>query len=150
MFPDPTCSSCQVVVSCGPQLANERLMRWLTTADAPASWTTSVCTGALILGAAGLLRGRRATTHWRARDYLARHGATYIDERVVTDGTLITSGGVTAGIDMALALTERLAGADVARAVQLSAHYCPNHDLSPLHHITASPEILALVETLGP
>ncbi|HUP72400.1 MAG TPA: DJ-1/PfpI family protein [Acidimicrobiales bacterium] len=133
------------------QTKNARLLDWVHTVHGSAQWTVSVCTGALILGAAGLLKGRRATTHWRAREFLASYGAQYVDERVVEDGSVMTCGGVTAGIDMALALTGRLAGAAVAEAVQLSVHYDPHPFLPPLHYSDASGEVLAMInDQLGP
>ena len=132
------------------QLGNDRLLEWLRAAHQSSVWTTSVCTGALILGAAGLLDGARATTHWRARDVLARYGATYVDERVVEDGRVITGAGVTAGLDMALVLIERLAGRQLAEAVQLSAHYDPQPPLPAQHHSAASRELLELIDQLGP
>jgi cyclohexyl-isocyanide hydratase len=90
-----------------------------------ARFITSVCTGALVLGAAGLLRGRRATTHWAFMDLLAPFGATAVRERVVQDGNLVTGGGVTAGIDFALALARELVGEEEAQAVQLHLEYLP-------------------------
>ena len=90
-----------------------------------ARWTTSVCTGAFILGAAGLLTGRRATTHWAYHDLLAALGAEPVQARVVREDGLITGGGVTAGIDFALSLIAELAGNDVAQAVQLGLEYDP-------------------------
>lgn len=86
---------------------------------------SSVCTGALVLGAAGLLRGRRATTHWAFHSLLAPFGATPVRERVVRDGNLVTGGGVTAGIDFALTLAAELVGEDDAQAVQLQLEYAP-------------------------
>ena len=88
-------------------------------------YLTSVCTGALVLGAAGLLKGKRATTHWASHDLLARFGAIPVDDRVVRDGNVLTGGGVTAGIDFALTLIAELRGADVAKAVQLQIEYAP-------------------------
>ena len=88
----------------------ERMLEWLREADATSTWTTSVCTGSLILAAAGLLDGRRATGHWLAMDELRRLGAEPTGERVVFDGKIVTGAGVSAGIDMALALAERIAG----------------------------------------
>jgi len=85
----------------------------------------SVCTGALLLGRAGLLEGKRATTHWNARTQLAEMGATLVDARVVEDGSLFTAAGVSAGIDMALALAAKLCGPDVAQAIQLGIEYAP-------------------------
>jgi putative intracellular protease/amidase len=98
---------------------------WLRDADRTSTWTTSVCTGSLILAAAGLLDGRRATTHWLAFDELRRLGAEPVDERVVFDGKLVTAAGVSAGIDMALALAARIAGDTVAQAIQLGIEYDP-------------------------
>jgi transcriptional regulator GlxA family with amidase domain len=98
---------------------------WLRDADRTSAWTTSVCTGSLILAAAGLLDGRRATTHWLAFDELRRLGADPVDERVVFDGKLVTAAGVSAGIDMALALAAEIAGDAVAQAIQLGIEYDP-------------------------
>jgi transcriptional regulator GlxA family with amidase domain len=98
---------------------------WLTQADRTSTWTTSVCTGSLILAAAGLLDGKRATSHWLAIDELRRLGAEPVDERVVFDGKLVTAAGVSAGIDMALALAARVAGDTVAQAIQLGIEYDP-------------------------
>jgi transcriptional regulator GlxA family with amidase domain len=98
---------------------------WLRAAHASSTWTTSVCTGSLILAAAGLLAGRRATTHWTALEQLGRLGAEPTAERVVFDGKLVTAAGVSAGIDMALALAARIAGEQVAQAIQLGIEYDP-------------------------
>ena len=105
--------------------AGGSVLDWLRTADLTSRWTTSVCTGSLILGAAGLLEGRRATSHWLALDELRRLGATPVSERVVFDGKLVTAAGVSAGIDMALALAAEIAGEDVAKAIQLGIEYDP-------------------------
>lgn len=107
------------------QLGNERLLDYLRTADQTAEIMASVCTGALILAAAGLLDGRRATTHWGYHRFLDRLGATYVPERWVEDGHYMTGAGVSAGIDFALHLVERLADADTARAIQLAIEYDP-------------------------
>lgn len=88
-------------------------------------YVTSVCTGALVLGAAGLLKGRKATTHWFAHDFLERFGAIPVHARVVRDGNLITAGGVTAGIDFSLAVVAELAGQAQAEAIQLGLEYAP-------------------------
>lgn len=90
-----------------------------------AKWVTSVCTGAFLLGAAGLLRGRRATTHWAYHHLLSLTGAQPVEERVVEDGNLLTAGGVTSGIDFALTLLAREVGEATARAVQLALEYDP-------------------------
>ncbi|MGW0567472.1 DJ-1/PfpI family protein [Streptomyces tauricus] len=118
-----------VVVAGGPgqtpQMENEVLLDWLRTADATSTWTTSVCTGSLLLAAAGLLRGRRATSHWLALDHLERFGAEPTGERVVTDGKYVTAAGVSSGIDMGLTLLGRIAGDEHAQAVQLAVEYDP-------------------------
>jgi transcriptional regulator GlxA family with amidase domain len=98
---------------------------WLRGAHETSTWTTSVCTGSLILAAAGLLEGRRATSHWLALEQLRELGAEPVSERVVFDGKLVTAAGVSAGIDMALALAARIAGEEVAQAIQLGIEYDP-------------------------
>jgi cyclohexyl-isocyanide hydratase len=112
---------------------------------------TAVCTGALLLGAAGLLKGRRATTHWMVRDLLAAFGAVPTNARVERDGNLFTAGGVTAGIDLGLAVVADLVGRDQAEAVQLQMEYAPEPPFSAGSPDTAPPEVLALVrQRLGP
>ncbi|MBL1085974.1 DJ-1/PfpI family protein [Streptomyces actinomycinicus] len=108
-----------------PQMENPTLLNWLRTADAATTWTTSVCTGSLLLAAAGLLRGRRATSHWLALEQLRRFGAEPTGERVVMDGKYVTAAGVSAGIDMGLTLLGTLAGDEVAQSVQLLTEYDP-------------------------
>jgi putative intracellular protease/amidase len=108
-----------------PQMENTALLDWLRAADATSAWTTSVCTGSLLLAAAGLLRGRRATSHWLALDFLKRLGAEPTEERVVFDGKYVTGAGVSAGIDMGLTLLGRIAGDEHAQAVQLLTEYDP-------------------------
>ncbi|MPY35696.1 DJ-1/PfpI family protein [Streptomyces adustus] len=108
-----------------PQMDNEVLLGWLRTADSTSTWTTSVCTGSLLLAAAGLLRGRRATSHWLALEHLARFGAEPTGERVVFDGKYVTAAGVSSGIDMGLTLLGRIAGDEHAQAVQLLTEYDP-------------------------
>jgi transcriptional regulator GlxA family with amidase domain len=114
-------------------MADEALLGWLRAADSGSAWTTSVCTGSLLLASAGLLKGRRATTHWLAMDMLAGLGAVPATGRVVTDGKYMTAAGVSAGIDMALALAGKLAGDAVAQSVQLALEYDPprRHRPSP-------------------
>lgn len=106
-------------------IADAEAMAWVERVGADAAWVTSVCTGSLILGGAGLLRGYRATSHWAWRDMLPLFGAVPVAERVVFDRNRVTGGGVTAGIDFALSLTALLRGEDHARAVQLSMEYDP-------------------------
>ncbi|MBT2417845.1 DJ-1/PfpI family protein [Streptomyces sp. ISL-22] len=118
-----------VVVAGGPgtfaQAENKALLDWLRAVDASTTWTTSVCSGSLLLAAAGLLRGRRATCHWLAADFLRQYGAEPTGERVVTDGKYVTAAGVSSGIDMGLALVGRIAGDEHAQAVQLMIEYDP-------------------------
>lgn len=108
-----------------PQMTNTALLDWIRAADATSTWTTSVCTGSLLLAAAGLLRGRRATSHWLALPELRGFGAEPTGERVVTDGKYVTAAGVSAGIDMGLTLLGRISGDTVAQAVQLGIEYDP-------------------------
>lgn len=107
-----------------------------------AQWVTSVCTGAFLLGRAGLLRGRRATTHWAYTDLLPAAGASWEKQRVVWDGNVVTAGGVTSGIDFALGILARLAGETVARAVQLGLEYDPAPPFDSGHPDRASQEML--------
>ena len=100
-------------------------LAWIRSIHAATDWTVSVCTGSLILGAAGLLSGLRATTHWAALDRLSAWGAEPAQERIVEAGKVITAAGVSAGIDMALALAEKIAGRQVAEALQLGIEYDP-------------------------
>ncbi len=107
-------------------LSDETVLEWIRKADEGTEWTTSVCTGSLLLGAAGLLKGKRATSHWAYREALRDYGAEPVAERVVEDGKLITAAGVSAGIDMGLTLAARLQGDDVAKAIQLGIEYDPD------------------------
>jgi transcriptional regulator GlxA family with amidase domain len=108
-----------------PVMKDDRVLAWLRAAHETTQWTTSVCTGALILGAAGLLSGKRATTHWLMLDRLRAFGAEPVAERVVVDGKLVTGAGVSAGIDMALRLVQLVAGDGAAQTVQLAIEYDP-------------------------
>jgi putative intracellular protease/amidase len=118
-----------VLVPGGPgqaaMMADGRVHEWLRAADATSTWTASVCTGSLILGAAGLLTGARATSNWQALDELATLGVDVVPERVVFDGKYATSAGVTAGIDMALSLAAKIGGDQMAQAIQLGIEYDP-------------------------
>ncbi len=120
---------------------------WLRAADATSTWTTSVCTGSLILAAAGLLDGRRATSHWLALDELRRLGAEPVEERVVFDGKLVTAAGVSAGIDMALTLAARIAGDTVAQAIQLGIEYDPQPPFDAGSPHRAPAEVVALLRS---
>jgi putative intracellular protease/amidase len=104
---------------------DERWLSWLRGAHATSTWTTSVCTGSLLLGAAGILDGLEATSHWLELETLRRYGARPTARRVVEQGRVITTAGVSAGIDMALVLAARVAGDDAARAIQLALEYDP-------------------------
>jgi cyclohexyl-isocyanide hydratase len=108
-----------------PLMEDPETLAFLRTQAKGARYVTSVCTGALVLGAAGLLRGKRATTHWASHDFLAALGATPVEARVVRDGNLFTGGGVTAGIDFALTIAAEIAGAEVAQSIQLFIEYAP-------------------------
>jgi len=114
-----------------------------------ARYVTSVCTGALLLGAAGLLRGKRATTHWASHDLLAAFGAVPVRARVVREGNLITGGGVTAGIDFALTLVAELAGREAAEAIQLTLEYAPEPPFAAGTPETAPAAVLAAVRARG-
>jgi len=106
-------------------LEDETVLAFLRERASQLRYLTSVCTGSLVLGAAGLLRGKRATSHWNALDFLTRFGATPIAERVVRDGTLITAGGVTSGIDFGLTVVAELLGETEAQTIQLAIEYAP-------------------------
>ncbi|MDQ1437781.1 MAG: hypothetical protein QOK43_1410 [Acidimicrobiaceae bacterium] len=106
-------------------MRDQEVLDWVRAVDATSTWTTSVCTGSLILAAAGLLEGKRATSHWLALEQLRQFGAEPTSERVVFDGKVVTAAGVSAGIDMALTLVARIAGDEVAQAIQLGIEYDP-------------------------
>jgi transcriptional regulator GlxA family with amidase domain len=108
-----------------PLMKDERMLDWIRHAHEHTQWTTSVCTGSLLLGAAGLLEGLRATSHWLELETLRAYGAEPTGERVVEQGKVITAAGVSAGIDMALLLAARIAGEDTAKAIQLGIEYDP-------------------------
>jgi len=118
-----------VLVGGGPgqaqQMSDGALHEWLRTVDRTSAWTTSACTGSLILAAAGVLNGRKATTHWGALGQLTEYGVTPSAQRVVIDGHYATAAGVSAGIDMAFTLAGLIAGEDVAQVLQLILEYAP-------------------------
>jgi transcriptional regulator GlxA family with amidase domain len=141
-----------VVVPGGPGTRDQRhdeLVAWLQQAHQTSRWTTSVCTGALLLGAAGILQGLRATTHWLFLDQLCAFGAEPTLERVVEQGKVITAAGVSSGIDMALRLAQLTAGDDVAQAVQLSIEYDPQPPFDAGSPDKAPEPIVQLVRRLG-
>jgi cyclohexyl-isocyanide hydratase len=126
-------------------LDDREVLEFLVRVSANARYVTSVCTGSLLLGAAGLLRGKRATTHWAWLDQLEKFGATPSEERVVIDGNVVTGGGVTAGIDFALTLLAEIAGRDFAEEVQLALQYDPRPPFTGGTPRRARPEILERV-----
>jgi len=125
------------------------LVDWAKSAHETSAWTTSVCTGALILGAAGLLDGLDATTHWQAYDALASYGARPTEQRVVRRGKIVTAAGVSAGIDMALTLTAEIAGPEVAQAIQLAIEYDPQPPFDAGSPSKAPADIKGLVEAIA-
>ncbi|MGP7795692.1 DJ-1/PfpI family protein [Sphingomonas sp. CLY1604] len=127
-------------------IADDAVMDWVSSIGGGATWITSVCTGSLILGAAGLLTGYRAGCHWSQRHMLPLFGAEPVAERVAIDRNRITGGGVTAGIDFALTLTALLRGEAHARAVQLSLEYDPRPPFDSGSPERAGPEVVAAVE----
>lgn len=124
-------------------IGDDAAMAWVRAVGAEARWVTSICTGSLILGAAGLLKGYRAATHWSWRDYLAMFGAEMVPERVVIDRNRVTGGGVTAGIDFALTLMAEVRSPEFAKAVQLSLEYDPAPPFDAGSPEKAGPELVA-------
>lgn len=134
-------------LSCTDVMADAEVLDWLRTQAAGARYVTSVCTGSLILAAAGLLTGYRAGCHWAWGEQLAHFGATFVQERVVIDRNRITAGGVTSGIDFGFRLLAEIEGRDFAEAMQLALEYDP----APLGGgtpATARPEVLAAVQAM--
>jgi transcriptional regulator GlxA family with amidase domain len=129
-------------------MKDERMLDWVRTAHETSQWTTSVCTGSLVLGAAGLLDGLEATTHWCSMDTLESTGARPTGRRVVEQGRIVTAAGVSSGIDMALFLAGRIAGDVVAQAIQLGIEYDPQPPYDSGSPEKAAPEIVELVRTV--
>jgi transcriptional regulator GlxA family with amidase domain len=129
-------------------MRDEAVLAWLRRAHETSTWTTSVCSGALVLAAAGILDGLRATTHWMVLEMLRESGATPTEERVVEHGKVITAAGVSAGIDMALLLAAKLADEDIARAIQLGIEYDPQPPFDSGSVAKAGPETVELVKSL--
>ena len=130
-------------------MEDETVLEFLRRQARSAKYLTSVCTGSLVLGAAGLLKGRRATCHWAAIDHLKPLGATPVSERVVVDGNVITGAGVASGIDFALTVAAMLEGEDVARQIQLQIEYDPAPPFNSGSPRSASPETVALLRSRG-
>lgn len=130
-----------------PLLNDAETLDFIRTQAKSAKYVTSVCTGALVLGAAGLLEGKRATTHWMSHEMLSEFGAIPTQGRVVQDGNIYTGGGVTAGIDFALALAAQELGPEAAQKIQLAIEYNPDPPFDAGSPTTASPDIVNTVRT---
>ena len=126
-----------------PLMSDDVVLDFLASQSKNARYVTSVCTGALVLGAAGLLDGYDATTHWAFTDVLAVFGARYVHQRVVVDRNRITAGGVTAGIDFGLQIAAEIAGEGVAKAIQLGIEYNPDPPFKSGHPDEADPAVVA-------
>lgn len=153
LVPDVTYADCppldMICVPGGPGmnplLTDAETIAFLQRMAPKAKYVTAVCTGALVLGAAGLLKGKRAATHWAAMEFLPKFGAIPVEERVVVDGNVITGGGVTAGIDFGLRVAAEVAGEDIARMLQLIIEYDPAPPFDSGHPRSASPQLLAML-----
>jgi cyclohexyl-isocyanide hydratase len=151
ILPDTTLAECPPLdVLCVPggpgvsaMMEDAEVLAFLREQAGRVRFLTSVCTGALILGAAGLLRGKHATTHWASHDLLGACGAIPTKGRVVRDGNLITGGGVTAGIDFALTVVAELAGGETAQGIQLQIEYAPAPPFDAGTPETAPPDVLS-------
>jgi len=137
----------------GTLVPDHPIVGWIRRAHPTTTWTTSVCSGALLLGAAGVLKGVDATTHWGVFDELARLGANPVHERVVRRGKIVTAAGVSAGIDMALTLAAEIAGVEFARTLQLMIEYDPQPPFDAGSPEKAGPELVnraltAMVQTM--
>jgi transcriptional regulator GlxA family with amidase domain len=131
------------------KMKDEELLAWLRRIDETTKWTTSVCTGSLLLAAAGLLEGKQATGHWAWLEPLRDFGADPVGGRYVEDGKVITAAGVSAGIDMALYLVGREVGTEVAQAIQLGIEYDPDPPFDAGSPQKAPPEIVARVSAIS-
>ena len=157
MLPDTALADCpQLDVVCvpgGPGVAalmeDEAVLAFLRAQAPGARYVTSVCTGALVLAAAGLLKGKRATTHWASHDFLGPLGAVPEQGRVVRDGKFVTGGGVTAGIDFALTLVAEMLSPEAAQAIQLQIEYAPAPPFAAGSPATAPAEVLAAAKARG-
>ncbi|MFA6313276.1 MAG: DJ-1/PfpI family protein [Sterolibacterium sp.] len=126
-------------------MRDRKLVEWVAEQGRRAKWVSSVCTGSMVLAQAGLLRGKRATSHWVTRELLANFGAIPVDERVVWDGNTVTGAGVSAGIDLGLEVVARLRDATYAQAMQLAAEYAPRPPFNAGTPRTAPPNVHALI-----
>jgi cyclohexyl-isocyanide hydratase len=156
MLPTTTFAECpQLDMICVPggfgvvaAMKNLETIEFVRRQAAGARYVTSVCTGAFILGAAGLLNGRRATTHWAYTGLLSAVGAKFENARIVQDGNVFTAGGVTSGIDFALSIAAEIAGAEVAQAIQLGIEYDPAPPFDCGHPTRASEAVKARLEPI--
>ncbi len=128
-----------------PLLEDDEVLGWLREAHQTSTWTTSVCTGSLVLGAAGILEGKRATSHWAYLDKLTAYGAEPVSERFVIDGKVATAAGVSAGVDMALALVAEATHENVAKAIQLGIEYDPAPPFDSGSPEKADPALVELI-----
>jgi cyclohexyl-isocyanide hydratase len=153
ILPDTTLADCPPLdlmlvpggAGINPLLEDQDVLGFLRRAAATARYVVGICTGSLVLGAAGLLRGKRAGTHWMSREMLRAFGAEPIAERVVVDGNLFTGGGVTAGIDVALTVAAEIAGRAAAEAIQLAIEYDPAPPFNAGSPEKADPAVLRQV-----
>ncbi|MBT2507745.1 DJ-1/PfpI family protein [Streptomyces sp. ISL-98] len=130
-------------------MENQALLSWIRRIDRHSRWTTSVCTGTLVLAAAGLLKGRQATTYWASADYLrSEFDVTYLPQRYVRSGKIITAAGVSAGLDMALYLASLIAGDTTAKAIQLAIEYDPHPPFNSGNAADAAPQLKELAQRL--
>lgn len=130
-------------------MTDDRTLDWIRAMHETTQWTTSVCTGSLLLGAAGLLNGLTATTHWASSELLETTGAKYVEQRVVEHGKIMMGAGVSAGIDMSLTLVARLFGDDYAKAIQLGIEYDPQPPFDCGSPAKAGPEFVELLKAMG-
>ncbi len=157
LLPTDTLASCPPLdVLCVPGgpgvnelLEDDEVLGFLRHQAEVVRYVTSVCSGALVLGAAGLLAGRRAATHWASMEFLPQFGATPVETRVCVDGNRVTGGGVTAGIDFGLFLAAEIAGRPTAERLQLYMEYNPDPPFRAGHPATASPEVLEAFRQVG-
>jgi putative intracellular protease/amidase len=131
------------------RMTDQAMLAWLRAAHETSQWTTSVCTGSLVLAAAGILDGLEATTHWLVLDMLRRFGAIPVERRVVVQGKVVTAAGVSSGIDMALMLAAEIAGDDYAQGIQLGIEYDPQPPFDSGSTRKARPETVRLVKELA-
>ncbi|MBL4578353.1 MAG: DJ-1/PfpI family protein [Flavobacteriales bacterium] len=128
------------------EMKNKKVLKWIRKIDQTTKWTTSVCSGSLILAAAGLLKGKEATSHWKPMNLLKDFGAIPKNERVVKQGKFITAAGVSAGIDMALYLSDKIVGETETKAIQLVIEYDPNPIYDSGSFSKATDEVVKMAE----